>query len=272
VKNGFLRAGALTAALFAWMLAPAAADPVRATLTLTLNPLDGQHEVDGGQHDTLDFAPLPLGELTLRHRDDSLRIEGLPPVTFGYGGSSVGAQSTRLSIVNATYRRSFRGGWFAGIGQTVYNQMTDYGDAEGAFAYTRGSLYVPIDGAEAQYSRMTGMRLELGRSARRGRTSFEYWAAVNPRMRGVQYTRIPTFVSFCAAPCVPPTHTLTFADPENAAQVDLAARVAHRISRNSELLLGLRYLNYSAHYDDYPGQIADRNVGFAPTIGIRTRI
>lgn len=271
MKKG-LASAAMTAALFAWALAPAAADPVRASLTLTLNPLDGQHQVDGGARDHVDFAPLPLLELSLRRRNDSLRIEGLPPVTFGYGGSSVGAQTTQLSIVNATYRRSFRGGWFAGIGQTLYNQFTNYGAADGNFAYTRGTLYVPIDGSEAQYSRMTGLRAELGRSATRGRTSFEYSVAANPRMRGVQYTRIPTFEYLCASPCVPPTHTLTFADPENAAQVDLSARVAHRISRTSELLLGLRYLNYSAHYDDYPGQIADRNVGFAPTIGIRTRL
>jgi hypothetical protein len=38
------------------------------------------------------------------------------------------------------------------------------------------------------------------------------------------------------------------------------------------VLLGLRYLNYSAHYDDFPGQLADRNVGFAPTLGYRIKL
>ena len=262
----------MTAALLACTAGAAWADPVQTTFALTVNPLVGEHQVNGGQRDTIDFAPLPLGELTLRRRDDSLRIEGLPAATFTYGGSADGAQSTRLSIVNATYRRSFLSGWFVGAGVTVYNQLTDYGVANGNFVYTRGALIVPIDGSEAQYSRVTGMRLEAGRVAERGRNRFEYWAAVNPRMRGVQYTRIPTSMFLCAPTCVSSIHTLTFADPENGAQVDLVARIAHRVSKNGELLYGVRYLNYSAHYDDFPGQIADRNVGFAPTIGFRLRL
>lgn len=277
MNKGCTRAGAMAAALLAWTAGVACADPVQTDFALTLNPLYGQHEVDGGQRDTLSFAPLPLGELTLRRRNDSLRIEGLPPVAFTYGGSGDGAQSTRLSLVNATYRRSFAGGWFIGAGLTIYNQFTDYGVANGNFAYTRGTLIVPIDGAEAQYSRVTGARFEAGQMIQHGRDRLEYWAAVNPRMRGVQYTRIPTFSFACqsfgaAPPCEPPTHTLTFADPENAAQVDLSLRIAHRVSKYGELLYGFRYLNYSAHYDDFPGQIADRNVGFAPTIGFRLRL
>jgi hypothetical protein len=116
------------------------------------------------------------------------------------------------------------------------------------------------------------MRLEAGRVTTHGHDRFEYWAAFNPRMRGVQYTRVPTSRFLCAPTCVSSMHTLTFADPENGGQVDLVARIAHRISNNAELLYGLRYLNYSAHYDDFPGQLADRDVGFAPTIGLRLRL
>jgi len=183
----------------------------------------------------------------------------------------------QLSLINATYRHTFGGGWFAGAGVTLYNQLTNYGVANGNFVYTRGFQVVPIDGSEAQYSRVTGARFEAGRMVQHGRDRIEYWAAVNPRMRGIQYTRIPTIAFICqsfgaALPCVQATHTLTFADPENAAQVDLSVRIAHRVSKNGELLYGFRYLNYSAHYDDFPGQIADRNVGFAPTIGFRLRL
>jgi hypothetical protein len=96
-------------------------------------------------------------------------------------------------------------------------------------------------------------------------------------MRGVQYTRIPTSFTTCsfgsgtsAPTCAQVVHT--FADPENASQVDLSARVAHRIAKNGEVLVGLRYLNYTAHYDDFPGQLADRNVGFAPTLGYRVKL
>jgi hypothetical protein len=99
----------------------------------------------------------------------------------------------------------------------------------------------------------------------------DVWAAVNPRMRGVQYTRIPTIFFSCPAFGICAQEVRTFADPENASQVDLSARVAHRISKHGELLYGLRYLNYTAHYDDFPGQLADRNVGFAPVVGFRVR-
>jgi hypothetical protein len=90
----------------------------------------------------------------------------------------------------------------------------------------------------------------------------------------VQYTSVPTALIFCPpniGPCTFTPQTLTFADPENATQVDLSARVVHRIGRSGELLYGVRYLNYGAHYDDLPGELADRNVGIAPLIGYRIR-
>ena len=271
--HGCARAAVLTIAILTWTSAAASADPVQATFTLSVNPLFGQHQVDGGQVDQLSAAPLPLGELIVRHRNDGIRFEGLPPVTFGYGaGSGDGAQTTQLSLVNATYRRSFAGGWFVGAGQTLYNQFTNYANVHGAFAYVRDNVVFPIDGREAQYSRVTGARFEIGRTAKWGRDSFELSVAGNPRMRGVQYTRIPTAAFVCPGLGACPLHQLTFSDPENAAQLDLSARLAHRLSRAAELIYGLRYLNYSAHYDDFPGKIADRNVGFAPTIGVRLRL
>ncbi|HEV2741006.1 MAG TPA: hypothetical protein VGU66_20780 [Candidatus Elarobacter sp.] len=275
------RAAVMTTALFVCASALASADPVDVTLAVTVNALSGQHEVNGGHSDKLTFAPLPLAELTLRRNAESLRIEGLPPVTFGYSNTGDGALSTRLSIVNATFRHTLPGGWFAGAGQTIYNQMTTYVPVNGNFFYTRGFVTDPIVGSEAQYSRVTGARFEIGRIAQYGRNRVEWWAAANPRMRGVQYTRIPTVPFFCTtgnggiiAPAPPEcaTQVHTFADPENASQVDLSARVAHRISKNGEVLLGLRYLNYCAHYDDFGGQLADRNVGFAPTLGYRIKL
>jgi hypothetical protein len=64
----------------------------------------------------------------------------------------------------------------------------------------------------------------------------------------------------------------TFSDPESATQVDLSIRVAHRVWGSGEIVYGVRYLNYVAHYDDFPGRLADRNVGFAPTIGYVFRL
>jgi hypothetical protein len=275
------RAAVTTTALFVCAGALASADPVDVTLAVTINALSGQHQVNGGHSDKLTFDPLPLAELTVRRNAESLRIEGLPPVTFGYANAGDGALSTRLSIVNGTLRHTFPGGWFAGAGQTVYNQMTTYVPATGNVFYSRGFTTDPIVGSEQQYSRVTGARFELGRLAQYGRNRIEWWFAANPRMRGVQYTRIPTVPFFCTTGSggiitpTPPacrTQVRTFADPENASQVDLSARVAHRVAQNGEVLAGLRYLNYTAHYDNFPGQLADRNVGFAPTLGYRLKL
>jgi hypothetical protein len=275
VMNLFRRGAVITTAIFVCATALASADPIDATLALTVNALSGRHQVNGGHSDALTFAPLPLAELNLRRNAESIRIEGLPPVTFGYSNTGDGALNTRLSIVNATYRHTFAGGWFAGAGQTIYNQSTTYVPVNGNFFYSRGFTTDPINGSEMQYSRVTGARFEIGRMTQSGRNRIEWWAAANPRMRGIQYTRIPTFRFLCGSGgAVSPCQQVvdTFADPENASQVDLSARVAHRIAKNGEVLLGVRYLNYTAHYDDFPGQLADRNVGFAPTLGYRIKL
>jgi hypothetical protein len=274
VISGLGRAAVLTAALFSWSAAAACAEPVETTLSVTVNALSGAHQVNGGHSDQLNFAPLPLAELIVRRGSESLRVEGLPPITFGYGSAGDGASATRLSIINATYRHAFGGGWFAGAGETIYNQFTTYAPVHGTFVYERGGAVESIDGAEAQYSRVTGMRFEAGRALTRGRERIEYSAAVNARMRGIQYTQIPTFSFVCSGT---PSRVCsrridTFADPENASQVDVAVRAGHRISKHGELLYGVRYLNYTAHYDDFPGQLADRNVGFAPLLGYRLRL
>jgi hypothetical protein len=273
VRYGF-RGAAVLMTLVAGIATAAAADPIDASFTVTVNALSGEHQVNSGRIDRLSFAPLPLGELILRHRDDSIRIEGLPPVSFHYNNTGTGAQSTDLSIVNATYRRFF-GPAFLGIGQTLYNQSTTYVPVQGQFVYTRANLIEPIFGSEVQYSRVTGLRLEAGAIANVGRERLEFSFAANPKMRGVQYTKIPSYRNFCATPsgqvvrCDP--FTDTFADPENGTQVDVSVRAAHRISKRSDIIYGFRYLNYTAHYDNFPGQLADRNVGWAPVLGYRVR-
>ncbi|MBV8642364.1 MAG: hypothetical protein JO225_00420 [Candidatus Eremiobacteraeota bacterium] len=261
MNKGLRRAAALTIALFSCGTALACADPVQATFALTVNPLNGHHQINGGTRDNLVFAPLPLGELTLRRGGDSLRIEGLPPVSFHYNSAGDGAQSTQLSILNGTYRHSFAGGWFVGAGQTIYNQYTTYRAVAGGFYYQRGPIIEPIYGSEAQFSRVVGARFEAGRTMAFGANHVEIWAAANPRMRGIQYTRIPQQSGIVS----------TFPDPENGSQVDLSVRVAHPTGKHGEFLYGLRYLNYTAHYDDFPGELADVNVGFAPVVGYRVR-
>ena len=55
------------------------ADPVETTFAVTVNALTGRHEVSGGRQRLVTFAPLPLGELTLRRRADSCASKGCRP-------------------------------------------------------------------------------------------------------------------------------------------------------------------------------------------------
>jgi hypothetical protein len=248
--------------------APAFADPFQATLTLSINPLIGSHEVGNSQVDRVDFAPLPLGELDLRYRREMLHIEGLPSVTFDYTSNADGARSTRLSLLNLAYRHQIGAGWFVGIGQTVYNQRTDYGTEYGERYYAAAlGQTTYVDGSEVQDSRVTGMRFEVGRTYVRGRDRIDIVIAGNPVMHGVQYTQIGRGLICSSNGCT--FGAPTFTDLETAAQTDLEVRVGHRLSRHADLQLGLRYLNYSAHYDAPGNPLSDRNVGIAPTIAYR---
>ncbi len=255
-----VRIAAAATILLAGMTRIACAEPLEAKLAVSLDVLSGDHEIALGRRDNLHWVPLPLGELTLRRGADSLRVEGMPPVSSTYGTGGTGTQNpVRLSILNATYRRDLGHGWFAGAGQTVYNQ--------GSARRGPGSLL-------EQYSRITGARWEIGRIAASGRDRLEAWASFNPVMHGVGHRRLLVDGTCFGSPapvfCVSPFDATTN-DAESAGQIDVSARVAHRMSTRGELLLGVRYLNYSARFDQ-TANIADRNVGFAPTIGYRTRI
>lgn len=275
--SGRSRVVALTVALALSHATCAAADPVVTSFALTFNALDGQHVINGSTTARFDFVPLPLAELTLRHRRDELHLEGLPPVAFSYTtGSGIGATTTRLSIANATYRRGIRGGWWLGAGVTLYNQHTTYASQSGTI-YTRfgtngrpSSIY-PIAGSEEQFSRVSGARFELGRGWRIGSTTLEASAALNPVLHAVQWTYVPTPAQF---PCTPPacSPNPTFADPERGSQLDLGVRVARPVRSRGLFLYGLRYLHYSAHYEAEPGLLADRNLGIAPLVGYQIRL
>jgi hypothetical protein len=263
VTTGCGRVAALTAVLFLWAAAAVRAEPIETTAALSVNGLTGSHEVSRGQRDRFSLAPLPLAELTFRYGAHSLRFEGLPEVTLGYAATN-GATTTRLSILNATYRAALPSGWYAGAGETVYNQRSLYPPSRGAF-YAAGNQFFPIGTTEVQASRVAGMRYELGRDVQLGGNRLEVNAALNPRMHGITYTTLSTGAGQFAT-------TSTFTDPESASQIDLMARLAHRVSKRGEVLFGLRYINYTARYDAAPGQLADRNTGFAPSLGYRLKI
>ncbi len=280
----FRRIAAMTAALFACGALSASAEPVETTLGLTVNAISGDHEVSGGERDRTSFAPLPLVELGFRHGADGLRFEVLPAITLPVfrgaraGLPDGGIKSVKLAIVNATYRHAFPGGWFVGAGETVYNQSSDFGEVR-FFEYSSPGQYISADDASLeQHSRVVGARFEAGRILTLGRDRVEAWAAVNPVMHGVQYTRVDGYAGAftCVGgrrftTCSPGPISATAADAETAAQVDASARIAHRVGKRGELLYGVRYINYGARYSRF-GDLADRNVGIAPVLGYRLRL
>ena len=276
-----LRRGAvMTAALFVCASALASADPIDATLAVTVNALSGQHQVNGGHSDTLTFAPLPLAELVVRRNAESIRIEGLPPVTFGYSNTGDGALEHAALDRERDVPARVRGRLVRRRGQTSTTSITTYVAGE-RHVLLRARLHHRPD------QRFRGAVFARHRRALRDRAH----DAVRPQPHRVVGRREPaharhpvhahpdvhlTCCGFAGGDnrrrCARTVVVDTFADPENASQVDLSARVAHRVAKNGEVLLGLRYLNYTAHYDDFPGQLADRNVGFAPTLGYRIKL
>jgi hypothetical protein len=266
MNKGVVTAAVFTTALFV-RPAIATSEPIETTIAVTVNLLNGRHEVGRKKSERLTFAPLPLGEVTLRHGSESLHLEGLPQIAFNYGSgtdNSIGTRTTRLSVLNATLRHAFAGGWFAGIGETVYTQHTDYTNLPRNEYYYRDGYYYFVNGYETDSSRVAGLRLEVGRNVTLGHDRMEFWAAVNPSMHGRESHAIP-YANFGNV-------ILGFSDPETATQVEGYARIAHRVSRNGEVLIGVRYINFTAHYSDAPGALADHNVGWAPVLGYRLRL
>ncbi|GAC1539461.1 MAG: hypothetical protein NVS2B17_14770 [Candidatus Velthaea sp.] len=229
--------------------------PVRAEhsvtdVALTLNPIFGTHQ---SFNDKTTPPPVPVPLLEVRHRAGPFEffVTGLPPIASARSTNSVqGRTSTRLTIFDGTARvwdplRRFS----IGIGQTLYNQSTHYLDSP------------EIAGVgERQFSRITGVHYEVGyRNAVRGGL-LEAKLSVAPLMRGTQFTQydVPTIA--------------TRVDPEQADQIDTSIRFVRRINSHGELIYGLRYLNYTARYAEPSGTLSDRNAGFFPTFGYRTRI
>ena len=219
-------------------------------IALTLNPIFGTHR---SFNDKTTPPPVPVPLLELRHRSGPLELilTGLPPLGSVRSNDGVqGRTSTSISIFDGTARVWDPLHRFSiGVGQTLYNQSTHYLDGP----------EIPGVG-DTQYSRITGGHYELGYHVPVRGNAFEATFSVAPRMRGTQFTAydiatIPTRV-----------------DPEIATQIDTAIRFVHRAGKRSEILYGLRYVNYTARYDERSGTLSDRNCGLLPVFGYRVRL
>jgi hypothetical protein len=228
----------------------AAADETRIDVGLTLNPIIGTHQ---SFNDFVHVPPVPLPLVEVHVRNGPLEFEafGLPALVSAYHNDPVQGQTyTRLSIFDGTFRYYVLGRRVSfGLGETLYNQSTHYADA----------VEIPGTG-ETQYSRVAGVHYELGYHLPWRRGGLDITMSLTPALHGTQFTAfdVTTF-----RPRI---------NPEKGAQVDADVRYIRPLGPRRDFILGMRYLNYTTHYDQRNGTLADRNTGFLPSVGLRFRI
>jgi hypothetical protein len=163
----------------------------------------------------------------------ALHVEGIPPVSLPQKPSAYyGAATPQLSLINGAVRFALdpSARVWAGIGETIVNQRTPLPNLSQVVA-----------------SRLAGVRYELTYRAPLSATRFiEAVVGGAPHLTGNDI-----FTYSIPHPAV--------VKPEIAAEEDamIAFGVTHA---NSELLLGLRSINFSARYA-LTGEAGDRNNG-----------
>ncbi len=244
-----LRSLVYALALALGLTVPAIADNAFETSGgVTLNvPVGGVHE---SFNDTVHVPPIPVPLFELNQRLGTFEIAayGLPPtVTVPYSDAVQGNTGLRLTVLDASFRVW---GPFHVIaieaGETLYNQTTHYQTAD--------FLHLGTD--ERQYSRIAGGHygIVLRLPFRAGFVETEVRYA--PVLLGTQVTTYGD-------------NSLSKFDPERAKQVDANVRYIRSIGRGRQVILGARYLNFTAVYD-VPGRpLSDRNAALLPSFGYR---
>lgn len=194
--------------------------------------LSGVHQdVAGSQRGAAagGFAELQVGGKRLR-----VHFEGVPVVSAPQRPSAHYGQATpAVGIVDGALRYGFGpgGDFFVGAGADVINQHTPLPNLDQVVA-----------------SRLAGFRYEVGYDAPLGSGHvIEALAAAAPSLYG---SDIYTF-------------SIPHADihkPELASEMDYLLAYGVQL-RRSELLVGLRAINFAAHFTT-TGEAADRNAGF----------
>ena len=211
----------------------------------------GQHVETGGTTNA-PFIPAPVLNASTRLRQFEITAEGIPPLrSYPIGNNGLGIQNISLSYVEGSLRYWDKTGTFAaGIGETLYNQRTDYV----SFSDSNGSI--------GQYdgSRVAGTRYELvARRPLRFGDTIEASLAVNPSLHGlVHWTDYDIFRGRMHSFDLRPGY-------EAGSQVEAALRFDHAVGPYT-LRYGVRYLNYVAHFSN--GNLADRNTFVMPFVGI----
>ena len=243
----FSRTLAIAGALFAFAGAPALAEPPDATIGITLDP------IVGGIHDSfndqihLPPIPVPLIEASYRVGNFELTGYGLPPtIAIPYNDAIQGPTRLRLSIFDGTFRVWDTNHRFGiGVGETIYNQTTHYAVAD----------FFSASGGERQYSRLVGAHYEVVARFPFRAGTLETSLRYAPVMLGTQTSTYDDGI------------TPTRFDPERGEQIDGNIRYVHHISRHSDAILGVRYVNFTAAYDVPSKPLSDRNAAILPAIG-----
>lgn len=242
----------LTAAL----LAPHAAHADETSFGVQLAGTHGTHRESDGTV-TAPLVPVPI--VTASHRFGGCfeaAAEGLPPIgPIRIANNGLGMQDIALTYVDASLRYWNRTGTLGvGIGDTLYNQRTNFARM----------LDATHRGTELDHSRVAGTRYEiLGRLPLGTHDEVRATLGVNPAMHGrYSYTVHVTNGS----------RVTDFNSPdswERASQVDADARFVH-YARDYALSYGVRYLNYTAAYTQWPApRFADANSLLMPYVGVQ---
>lgn len=193
--------------------------------------LTGAHtDIAGTQHGVAAGAMLEFG---VDGKRVGARIEGIPPVSLPQAPSAFYGQATpQISLINGAVRLAVDplARWWLGAGMTVINQRTPLPNI-----------------SQVVTSRLAGARFEAAYRAPLNATHFiEAFVGAAPHLTGSDHYEYSI--------AHPPVDK-----PEIAAEED--AMIALGIARgNSEWLLGLRSINFSAKYA-LTGEAGDRNNG-----------
>jgi hypothetical protein len=240
-----------------WMTGAAVADETGATISIA--GTHGTHR-ESGEVVTAPLVPAPILRITHKHRQYELLVEALPPIgPIGVANNGLGMQNVSLSYGDASLRYWNRAGTLAvGIGETLYNQSTQY--LLGESNYFRNTV---IDA-----SRVAGVRYEfVGRIPAAHGDFTEAFVSVNPRLHGrLSWTRQLTITNLrTGQPITVPPYT-TPSVYELGSEVGAGVRYVHRSGPN-EISVGVRYLNYVARFaDGSVNDFADANSFILPYI------
>jgi hypothetical protein len=247
------RCAALLVIACAFAAAPATADPLDGQIGITLNP------ILGGVHDSyndqihLPPIPVPLLEGNLRYSLFELTAYGLPPtIPIPYTDAIQGSVALRLSILNATLRVWDPSGRFAiGAGELVYNQTTSYARADG-YALTG-------TGGQTQYSRIAGAHYQAATRIPVHADRLEIYLDYAPVLLG---TQVSTYTD--GSP--------TLFNPERGQQIETNVQFTHHVGRHTDMVFGVRYVNFTAAYDIPSRPLSDRNAAVLPSFGYLWRL